>query len=265
MAQRLVPGEPGGLLILAYHLVGAQADCAVDLPSVTFRRQLQELKVHRRAVLLDDAMKALASGSPIREGMVAVTFDDAYGNFYEVAWPILLELGVPATLFVPVGFLEGKRPAPIQGNVGGPPLRWNQIREMLGSGNLEIGSHSWSHSDFRRLTPQERLEDLRQARETLEDRCGVAAKSFCYPKSLWSAQCEAAVGKIHSTAVIGGGWVLKPQNFQPLRLWRVSIRRDMPQRLGRLLNSKICLEEYLADGVRRMLRRNHGRRRHQGP
>ena len=38
---------------------------------------------------------------------VAVTFDDAYRSTYELAWPALRELGVPATVYAPVDFVGG--------------------------------------------------------------------------------------------------------------------------------------------------------------
>ena len=41
---------------------------------------------------------------------MAITFDDGYRSVLELALPILEELGVPATLFVPTDYIGSERP-----------------------------------------------------------------------------------------------------------------------------------------------------------
>ena len=67
--------------------------------------------------------------------MVAVTFDDGYREVYTRAWPVLRDLRIPATVFLPTGFMEGTAPAPIRAGAaerGDPPapLTWDQVGEM---------------------------------------------------------------------------------------------------------------------------------------
>jgi len=73
------------------------------------RRQLMWLKRRYDVVSLAEVEKAIRTGDRSRR-RAAVTFDDGYENNFTVAWPVLKELGVPATLFVTVDVVENQRP-----------------------------------------------------------------------------------------------------------------------------------------------------------
>lgn len=71
-----------------------------------FRAQLTFLARHMRILPLREALGYLASGSLPRRA-VSITFDDGYANNYSCALPVLRALGVPATVFVATGYLDG--------------------------------------------------------------------------------------------------------------------------------------------------------------
>lgn len=246
--QPLLPrARPGGVTLLAYHLVGAGSDSPVDLPEEIFHRQMRELAATARVLPLAQALAEPADEKPT----VVVSFDDAYANFYERAWPLLRELGLPATLFVPVGFIEGKCPAPIGGVAGLGPVSWAQLAEMVASGLLTIGSHSWSHPDLRTLDSGTARRELADSRRRLEEELGTPVEAFCYPRGLWSARVEPWVGEVYRWAVIGGGRQTRCESLRPLRIERISLRRDMPAELAPLLAARVWIEEWLADLWRR--------------
>ena len=55
---------------------------------------------------LDDRLQA---GAPWKEPAALVTFDDGYRDNFEEAVPILKELNVPATFFIPTEFVESPK------------------------------------------------------------------------------------------------------------------------------------------------------------
>jgi len=93
--------------VLTYHRIGDPRRGPPGIVSATrkaFERQMRWLAGTRRAVSLDDVLRARNGGAPLPRGAVLVTFDDAYRDFDEHAWPVLRRLGIPAALFVPTAY-----------------------------------------------------------------------------------------------------------------------------------------------------------------
>ena len=248
--QGLVP-TGGGLRVLAHHLVGAGTASAVDLELPVFVSQIRGLAPDGCAA----DVAAFLGRRSVGSARVLLTFDDAFENFYHVAFPMLRELGLRALLFVPVGFVEREQGSPLQGAETLPPMSWDQLREVRASGAVEIGSHSWTHPDLRRLEGKALRRELVDSRDHLQEKLGAAVRAFCYPRALWSRRVEAEVGEVYDFAfVAGGGRVPNAPRFNPLRIPRIPIRRDMPSSLETVLRSRVWLEEWIADKVRRYLR-----------
>lgn len=253
--QSLLPRASGpGLTVLCYHLVEAGTASPVDLPVGMFRRHMEELAETSEVVPLEAVVENLEDDGrrvSTARPRVALTFDDAYRNFSEAAFPILSELGLPATLFVPVGFVEGECPPPL----AGAPLHaasWEELSEITASGLVAVGSHTWSHPDLTTLPAPEAEDELRRSRERLEERLGRPVRSFCYPRARWSPAMEARVRRHYDLAVVGGGGRFGGRRRNPYRIERVSLRSDGPRSLAPVLRAGVWLEERLADRVRRL-------------
>ena len=98
------------LRILTYHRVLELSDpsdprpASVSATPATFDRQMRHLAKHYRAVSAEEVLAAVREQSPLPRRAVLVTFDDAYRDFGEVAWPIMRRYHIPATLFVPTAY-----------------------------------------------------------------------------------------------------------------------------------------------------------------
>ena len=104
-----------GATILVYHSVadvwgGTWTDPRFWVPEPVFRAQLEYLKQHRTVVSLADLVESLAAGRSPAPGTVVLTFDDAYLDHATVAVPLLKSLELPATFFVPTGWVGGRAP-----------------------------------------------------------------------------------------------------------------------------------------------------------
>ena len=73
-----------------------------------FRQQVRTLRKIANVVPLHSAVNALRDGRELPPRAVAITFDDGYRDALDVAAPILLEYGMPATFFVVSGFASGE-------------------------------------------------------------------------------------------------------------------------------------------------------------
>jgi peptidoglycan/xylan/chitin deacetylase (PgdA/CDA1 family) len=67
-----------------------------------------------------------------------------------------------------------------------------QIRQWLKAGH-EIGSHSVTHRNLRRLNDADALLEIRDSKKALEDRFGVQVEHFCYPFGGWNPRVSQLV------------------------------------------------------------------------
>lgn len=104
------------LRVLAYHRVREiPADFAFDsaLVSATpegFHAQMRHVGERFHPVTCREVVDALDGGAALPRNAVLVTFDDGYDDNHAVAFPILRDLGVPATFFVSTGHIDSGMP-----------------------------------------------------------------------------------------------------------------------------------------------------------
>jgi len=242
-AQKRVPDARRGTLVLAYHLVGSGIDSAIDISVDRFRTQLDLLERRFRIMRLEQALEA--STSLGTKPAAALTFDDAYANFAEVVWPLLRERKLPATLYVPVGFVRGDIPPPIRGTQLAA-CSWAELKELC-QGGLDIGSHGVDHLNLRRASDSQLERELAESRSVLERELGVSVRSFCYPQAKYDARAVAAVAKHYDSGVVAGGRRYVGGDLH--RVPRFPVRRDEPDFEG-LISTRLWLREAAASAVR---------------
>jgi peptidoglycan/xylan/chitin deacetylase (PgdA/CDA1 family) len=189
----LLPRSTQRFAVFSLHAIAvARSDMAVS-PS-RFRRQLAALlEVGYGCLDFDEVLRAVKDRAFLQRPAFALTFDDGYRSVYEEAWPVLEELGVPATIFVTVNFVDGKIAPPWHSTDAAlvreytenaahfRPLEWPQLREMARSKRIRIGSHSLSHFLMGRLDGDTLREEAERSKHILEDRLGVPVSVFSYP------------------------------------------------------------------------------------
>lgn len=93
--ERLQAHRPNALRILMYHRV---------LDAARFAAQVDFLARNHPVIALADLLAAYDAGAVLPAGAVLLTFDDAYRDFADCAWPVLRRRGLPATLFVATAY-----------------------------------------------------------------------------------------------------------------------------------------------------------------
>ena len=101
----------GEACILMFHGLRVNQDEGLldpDLhtPVATFRAVCAHLARHFKVRPLSEIVAALQQGRTPPSGTVALTFDDGYASNYELAFPVLREFDVPATIFPATCFLD---------------------------------------------------------------------------------------------------------------------------------------------------------------
>lgn len=73
-----------------------------------FKEDLNFLLQNYIPVSLFDAINFLKNNKPLPEKAILLTFDDGFREIHDIVAPILLEKGVPATVFVSSGFIDNE-------------------------------------------------------------------------------------------------------------------------------------------------------------
>lgn len=181
--------------ILTYHRISpvfpGVTEPTINVTPIRFRRQIVGLLDRGfRFISMKEALDAQAEGREFLESTVVLTFDDIYDNVFEHAFPILQELGIPATCFVATGFVNKDEPFLFDPwaranreavpRSSWQPVTWRHLELMVESGLVEIGAHSHTHRDFR-LSPDGFADDVMEGVRLLEERFGTEPSAFAFP------------------------------------------------------------------------------------
>lgn len=160
------------------------------------------------------AILGMIAGRPDR-ARIGLTFDDGNESDVEIALPLLRQARARATFFLLAGRLD--KP----GFVDRAGVR------ALREGGMAIGSHGWSHVDWRSLDEAGRRREFVEARAMVADAAGApvseAAVPFgAYDRKVLRALLRADYAAIYTSdgGAAGGGPVFA----------RTSIRSDMTVR-----------------------------------
>ncbi|MCI0487460.1 MAG: polysaccharide deacetylase family protein [Blastocatellia bacterium] len=138
-----------------------------------------------QAISLREAVRNVGLERPFPDRSFAITFDDGYRAVYKEAFPILRQLGIPATVFLTVGEKARAHAWATEDRLpslnGREMLDWSEIREMHESGIFQFGAHTLSHPDLTRLTPAEAEAEMRDSKAIIEDALSTAVDCFAYP------------------------------------------------------------------------------------
>ncbi|MGD9526210.1 MAG: polysaccharide deacetylase family protein [Dehalococcoidia bacterium] len=187
------PAEGSGsaaLPVLMYHAVPrTEADAAGDPLAVTAARLREQLEALRedgwRLLGLTDALDALSADPAAK--IAALTFDDGLLDFLNAA-DVLDELGAGATLYVPSGLVAADE-VPVDRR---KMLNWAELSELAARG-FEIGSHSRNHRALDVRNSSELMEEVVASRSEIQNRIGIAVRSFCYPYGYHNRRVRRAV------------------------------------------------------------------------
>lgn len=107
--HRILGGAGPAPVILAYHRIATPAvdPWRLAVSPTQFRTHLAFLKRHRRPMAMSEFISRLKNGD-LPSDAVALTFDDGYRDNLINAKPLLVEEGVPASIFLATGYIGKK-------------------------------------------------------------------------------------------------------------------------------------------------------------
>lgn len=104
-----------------------------------------------------------------------ITFDDGHVSHVRWAVPILNELGTQGHFFIPTTWMGSKHGY----------INWYDVRSIAEQGH-RIGSHGATHVFLSACPPSQLEQEVRNSRQTLEDKIGQAVTSISMPGGRWN-------------------------------------------------------------------------------
>lgn len=257
MARR---AREGGAILCYHNVVSAGAatgEPGLHLVVDQFRAQVSWLERHYAVVPLRELAQRVRTGMSTR-GLSAITFDDGYLGVFDFAWPIMRDMGLPATVFVTTGadaasgywwdqpgvvgcttpeqrrrwLTEmGGDGARISASVSPSPgfvprthrrAAWARIRRAASEG-CEIGVHTSTHRNLTQLSDIELRRETQGSRDELRARTGLEAHCFSYPYGLFDARVRDAVRLAGFDTAVTLDFGLNSGTTDPLALRRMNV------------------------------------------
>jgi len=138
--------EEHHFLVLNYHDIVKAGSAKSSLNSMDvsvdhFEEHLAWLKKNGyKIVSVQNVLDAAAGKNSIADKSVLLTFDDGYQSFYTRVFPILKKYHYPATVALIGTWIDG---IDTPDEAGKQLLTWDQVREMVKSGLVEMASHTY--------------------------------------------------------------------------------------------------------------------------
>jgi len=180
---------PGRCVVLYYHEVPARE-------RQHFARQMDYLS-RSATVLPADYSGDLEAG----KFFAAVTFDDGFVSVLENALPELQRYKMPATIFVPSGYL-GQQPGWIKKDKKEWVMTPEQLR-VARKGGLTIGSHTVLHSRLDRLSREQAGCEMSVSKSELEKILEQPVELLSFPHGAYNGNILELAQSIGYRRVFG--------------------------------------------------------------
>lgn len=179
--------KPATCVVLMYHDV-----TAVNYPR--FVRQMEKLAQLATLVATESI-----SNLPKGKHSAAVTFDDGFASTIELILPLLKDMAIPATFFIPTAYL-GKEAVWITNinrrQLVGCIITADSLRLLSQQSYLTIGSHGINHQRLTEMKDEEAYEELVESKRLLESITGKDVKGHSFPYGAYDDSHVAMARKV---------------------------------------------------------------------
>lgn len=169
-------------VVIAFHRISdAEAGSALNCREEVFAELCRFFRRHFSVKPLQELIRRLNENEPVG-GILCITFDDGYKDNFDVAAPILKELGLPATFFVATNFIGSETVPPWDRKDGYPSewMGWQDVADLVEMG-FDIGGHTMNHADLGRVDGATARTEIAGCRDALTGRLAIDVPNFAYP------------------------------------------------------------------------------------
>lgn len=175
-----------------------------------FREICIMLKQYGRFVDSDDCLRIIKGQIPVSAPLFHLSFDDGFRNLLTNALPVLQELSIPATVFVPTGIIGAdyetvasyclniiKYSAPVE------VLSWQDLAELSRCG-VTVSSHTHTHARLSSLLTREQLySEIAQSKIVLEQNLGTECRYISWPFGTLADMSRQSFAMVKESGYVG--------------------------------------------------------------
>jgi peptidoglycan/xylan/chitin deacetylase (PgdA/CDA1 family) len=167
-----------GLPVLMYHNLSETMEDGLTIKPSTLEKHLLHLsKKGYHTISINQLLANIDHQVPLPLKPVLLTFDDAFVSLLTLAAPLLAKHNSRAVFFVPSGLVGATN----KWDGGAERLMTAEQLKGLDSSFIEIGLHSFGHSNYRHMAAEEIEADIRACVSKLDDYGICFAPAFAYP------------------------------------------------------------------------------------
>jgi biofilm PGA synthesis lipoprotein PgaB len=141
--------NPNDFTIFSYHEIAEKSetlDSTYAVSAANFEAQMKWLiDDGYHFIKIDDIINSRKHNKPLPSKAVLITFDDGYQSVYANAFPIIKKYQIPTVIALVGSWLQATDKVDFDGHLidRSKFLSQNEIQEMVASGLVEVGSHSY--------------------------------------------------------------------------------------------------------------------------
>ena len=162
-----------------------------------FEKQMKVLKEKGATFVAPDEIKGFQKTGKFPNKCIWISFDDIDQTVYNNAFPIMKEYEIPFTIFVIAGKV-GSEFSNLQ------LATWDQLRKMLDSGLVTVGSHTYDMHKLQGDQPiffqnNKRLDfkkDLQLSKQSIEEELSIKIRDFAYPYGNGRSDLADTIGEV---------------------------------------------------------------------
>lgn len=196
-------------------------------------------------------LDALKRDPEVAQNAVVITFDDGFQDFYSAALPVLMKHGATATLYVVTGSVGGTSTWLLKSGEGSRRmLDWRQLTEIRDLG-IEIGAHTITHPQLDCIPASQAKEEITGSKHALEDKLGIAVRSFAYPYGFYNKPVRGFVDEAGYDCACAVRYAMSSAADDRFALSRHIVRHGAgDMRIGALLEGRPPLLPLMVDRAR---------------
>jgi len=227
-------------MILMYHNIDEKAGFNT-VSAENFVRQLRFVQQHWQLTDMDTYVRECRTNPRL----ATVTFDDAYSCIITQVLPIIHELDISITVFVPVSYVGkyNQWDENLSGYKRINILSWNEIERLSQDSHFIIGSHGMSHISLKNLSKSQTESELRESKESLERHLQKQVRYFAFPygqRKDFGCATPDLLQELGFKAAFTTLWKRNNLRENPYRLRRVEVKpTDSMEDFQCYLNRKI--------------------------